>query len=237
MLNRNLLISRQIQFSLDELRSYGEYMETFIQERIAQFDEENNVEEVEKHKDTNPDYYYWMIDDLADRWREVHLVYPNNFRYSLFAQIYSALEVKFQILVDLHKNEFSTDFKVGKNLSYVGKSKHYLEFAGLDLSDIDAEFTFVDSSLRLIRNQIMHENGYITPSSKGWDSILDFVLKNRTYLKFEPDPFEIQDDGKSLHESKKDFRFKLIFSGPKLNNDFFAKVKSIFIAIGKKPLF
>jgi len=237
MLNRNLLISRQIQFSLDELRGYGEYMETFIQERIERFEDENNVEELEKYKDTNPEYYYWIIDDLGDRWREVHFVYPNNFRYSLFAQIYSTLEVKLQSLVDRHKREFSTDFKVGEKLSYVGKSKRYLELAGLDLSDIDAEFVFIDSSLRLIRNQIMHENGYITPSSKGWDSILDFALKNRTYLQFEPDPFEIQVDGKPLHESKSNFRFQLIFSGPKLNNDFFEKVKSIFIAIGKKPLF
>jgi hypothetical protein len=236
MLNRNLLISRQIQFSLDELSGYGEYMETFIRDRIERFEEESSVDELKKHKDTNPEYYYWMIDDLAERWREVHFVFPNNFRYAFFAQIYSALEVKLQHMVGRHIKEFSTDLKVGKNLSYVGKSKHYLELAGLDLSDTEDDFLFIDS-LKLIRNQIMHENGYITPSSKGWKAICDFVLKNSIYLRFEPNPFEIQEDGKPLYESNPNFRFQMIFSGPNLNNDFFAKVKSIFLEVGKKPLF
>lgn len=227
-MNYNRLLLKNIQFMLNDLTGYESYMEEYINLSIESFDKKFNTENIEAIKQSDPEYYNWQIDDLAERWNEVNKVYPNNFRSAFFTQIYSAFEFKLTKICKIHHSRKVSERLFLKKGSEIEKGREYLiNIGGRDFTVLNNDFEFIDS-MRIIRNSFVHNEGSINANHHDWKRVYEVVKQTNGEILLNNNPEEIQEDKQPLYISKPNFNFKFIIPDYRINRRFISVVDNFF---------
>jgi hypothetical protein len=181
-----------IRIAFIELNSYQNFIETFLEgEKDKHRESFSKAEAEEVAKSYHPDearYYEFLESQYLDRYLELSELYPHNFRASFLINIISFIEYELKKICDYDHILYKRDFSISdlKGNSVIEKAKNYLsKSCKVDFANLNAEWTFINIC-RQIRNNIVHEQGILTSSSKNWQELNDFIQKNN-YLKIRPE--------------------------------------------------
>lgn len=205
-------------------------MEDYIQNNIDSFDKENPLDE--KLLIENPEYYYFLVDDLSEKWWQYSHDFPSEFRTTFLSQLYSG--------VDAHLNRICNKFhsvhlppkelKSMKGSEWSQKAKYLKKFAAVDFSKLQDEWDFLDN-VRQIRNLIIHHHSSVSSGDRDWHTVRKFISSNPDLIIFKDDIEEKDDHGILLHKAYPNHRFEFLIHTSKLNKlllqksqDFFTKL-------------
>jgi hypothetical protein len=177
-----------IRIAFLELNSYQDLVETFLEtEKNKHRDSFSKAEAQEVAKSYHPDeaaYYDFLEGQYLDRYLELSEFYPHNFRASFLIHIISFIEYELKKICDYDYTLYMRDISISdlKGNSGIEKAKIYLsKSCKVDFDNLNPEWDFINVC-RLIRNNIVHEQGILNPLSNHGKQLNDFIEKNN-YLK------------------------------------------------------
>ncbi|GEM_PF-6959027 len=216
-----------LKFYFVHYEQFLNFMEGYIQQTIDSFDKENPIDE--KLAIENPDYYYFLVDDISERWWQYSRDFPSEFRTTFLSQLYSG--------VDAHLNRICSKFhivhlppkdvKAMKGSEWSQKAKYLTKFAAVDFSILKDEWDFLDH-VRQIRNLIIHHHSSISSADRDWHSVKKFISHNPDLIIFKDDIEEKDEHGVLLYKSYPNHRFEFLIHSPKLNQLLLKKSQDFF---------
>ena len=228
-LKYNRLHLFNIRFLLEELKGYVDYMESYIEQSIKDFDRKYDVASVDALKETDTEYYDYLCETLSEKWLQVNKTFPHNFRASFLTQIYSGFESQLVKICKHHhiRKKTAKPYEKYKG-SEIGKASEYLiAMAGIDFADLQDDFDYIDQ-IRLVRNHIVHNQGKIAGNDRDWPIVYNFVKANKAKVVFNHDPEEPDDDGLPLHIGRPEFKFSFLIIDRQLNDELIVVVDRFF---------
>lgn len=208
--------------------SFLDFIEDYIRRTVDSFDDEYAVDDDLKIK--NPDFYYFLMDDLSERWWQYSRDFPGEFRATFLSQVYSGVDSHLhKICGRFHKTHHPP--KTVKEMSgrneWAQKAKYLKKYGKVDFSVLQREWDFLNA-VRMVRNQIVHHHSSISASTKDWLSIRKFVSDYPGLIEFKDNIEEKDDDGVLLYKKYPDHYFKFLIKHPDLNKLVLKNAESFF---------
>lgn len=197
-------------------------MEEYIERSVDEFYKTCDLESLEKIKIENEDYYYHLTDVMSERWQEITVAYPHNFRASFLTQIYSGIESELRKICEHYHRKEKTS-KSADELKAKNDIARYAKFlktqAGVNFNALKDDWAYI-GFIRKIRNLIIHHQCKITGGSPDWQQIKKFILSNPDMIEFKEDLDEKDEDGNFYYNSRPKYGFSFIINSKKLNQQF-----------------
>jgi len=204
-----------LDFYFRDSRGLGNFIEKYIKETVERFDTDYPIEE--DIEESNPDFYHFLVDELSEKWWQFSRDYPSEFRASYIAQVFNGIDTHMAKICMLHHRVYEPEkawFKINNVNEWKKKYRYLKTYAGVDFTDMQAEWDFLDE-IRKIRNQIVHHHSGVSFNDKDWAAIKLFILSNSDIITFKDDGDELEDERiMPLHEVRPHYRFKFLIISP-----------------------
>jgi hypothetical protein len=184
-----------------------DFMEAHIQQQTESFDSLHPLDG--NLKDSDSDYYYFLVDDLSERWWQYSRDFPTEFRSGYLAQLYNGMDTHlFRLYERYHKvHHPPKTFKQmsGRN-EWAQKCKYLKKYAKVDFAALQDDWDFLNG-IRLIRNQIVHHHSSVNFSSGDWAGVCGFIKTYPKLIQFKDDIAE-REDGELICRKYPEHRFE-----------------------------
>lgn len=216
-----------LKFYFLHYRSFLEFIEGYIEKTIKSFDDENPVDE--ELILTNPDYYHFYVDDVAEKWWQYSRDFPSEFRTTFLSQVYSGVDSHLHKICERY-HKIHLPHKTVKQFSgseWAQKAKYLKKYAAVDFKTLQDEWDFLEN-IRQIRNHIIHHHSCITYHDKDWHTVKQFIDKNSNLIRFKDNIDEKDEDGKLEYKKYPDHPFEFQIHSPRLNELLMDKSEAFF---------
>lgn len=213
-----------IEMVFEGFRNYQTLMESFLEVEKSNLENSYNEEEIAKEAKQAGEYeeqlYMHIVSGYVERFEEISMLYPHNFRASFLIQIFSFIEYELKMICKYHHQLNKTDYSIKdlKGNSDIEKAKTYLvKSCKIDFNNLEPEWSFINQ-IRMIRNKLIHHQGEVIVGDVDRKPILSFLKKN-DFIETK-EPFEEGDIDKK--------KFTILIKNRKLNEALLEKSKSFF---------
>ncbi len=167
---------------------------------------------------------------MSEKWQEISVSYPHNFRASFLTQVYSGLESELRKICDHYHRKKKTP-KTAEEMNARNDIAKYAKFlrsqAHVDFTKLKDDWNYIDL-IRKIRNRIIHHQGKINGGHPDWSSIKKLISDNPDMIEFKEDLNELDEDGNLYYSSRPKYGFTFIIISLKLNKQFLEVLERFF---------
>jgi hypothetical protein len=206
-----------LRFYFIHNRSFLDFIEEYIKKTVDSFDDEYTIDEDLKIE--NPDFYYFLVDDLSEKWWQYSRDFPGEFRATLLSQLYSGMDSHLHKICErfhkIHHPPKTVKEMSGRN-EWAQKAKYLKKYAGVDFSTLQTEWDFLNA-VRMIRNQIVHHHSSISANTKDWPTVRKFIADNPGLIEFKDDVEEKDEEGSLLYKKYPDHYFEFLINHSDMN--------------------
>ena len=219
-LNQIGLVSELLKISFKNLTEYQNKLEEFILETKNSVD--NDFSEIEKIKAENEEYYYMLEDTYSKKYHNYDKYYPNRLRSALILQTYSTMEFYLKKICDIicWSNKLKFEVSEIKATGDLDRIKKYLKkTTNIDFNTLNPEWKHINQ-IRLLRNQIVHNDGHFEIISEQNKNDMVDIIKNNESLG-------VLENEEKFTENKIG-TYEIYLKSQKLNIDFMKDIETIF---------